>query len=71
MTPAFVHDSSIDLSIPGIVCYKDKGYFVSESKGINATMDRAVKGHKLPIQSIRRNRGYPGSGRWWNIPMGS
>ncbi len=55
MTPANVHDSQIDLSIPGIVCYRDKGYFGSECKGINGTMDRAVRNHPLPMKSIRRN----------------
>jgi len=39
LTPANVHDSKIDLSIPGIICYRDKGYFGSECKGINGTMD--------------------------------
>ncbi len=34
VTPANVHDSRIDLSIPGIVCYRDKGYFGSECRGI-------------------------------------
>ena len=55
VTPANLHDSQIDLSIPGIVCYRDKGYFGSECKGINGTMDRSVRGHKLPMKSIRRN----------------
>ena len=55
VTPANVHDSQIDLSLPGVVCYRDKGYFGSECKGINGTMDRAVRGHKLPMKSIRRN----------------
>ena len=55
VTPANVHDSQIDLSIPGIICYRDKGYFGSECKGINGTMDRAVRGHPLPVKSIRRN----------------
>ncbi|MDS0257005.1 IS5 family transposase [Thermoplasmatales archaeon AK] len=55
VTPANVHDSMIDLSIPGIVCYRDKGYFGSECKGINGTMNRAVRGHPLPVKSIRRN----------------
>ena len=54
-TPANVHDSQIDLSIPGIICYRDKGYFGSECKGINGTMDRAVRGHNLPMKSIHRN----------------
>ena len=55
VTPANVHDSRIDLSIPGIVCYRDKGYFGSDCKGTNGTMDRSVRGQKLPIKSIRRN----------------
>ncbi|MGP6240434.1 transposase [Cuniculiplasma sp. SKW4] len=55
VTPANIHDSQIDLSIPGIICYRDKGYFGSECKGINGTMDRAVRGHSLPVKSIRRN----------------
>ena len=55
VTPANVHDSQIDLSIPGIICYRDKGYFGSDCKGINGTMDRSVRGHKLPVKSIRRN----------------
>jgi IS5 family transposase len=55
VTPANVHDSQIDLSLPGIICYRDKGYFGSECKGINGTMDRAVRGHNLPMKSIHRN----------------
>lgn len=55
VTPANIHDSQIDLSIPGIICYRDKGYFGSECKGINGTMDRAVRGHPLPVKSVRRN----------------
>ena len=52
---ASVHDSQIDLSISGIVNYKDKGYFGIEGRGIDATMDRSLKGYKLPVESIRRN----------------
>ncbi len=55
VTTASLHDSQIDLSIPGIVTYKDKGYFSVEGRGIDAAMDRALKGYKLPIESIRRN----------------
>lgn len=55
LTAANVHDSRIDLSVPGTVCYRDKGYFGSECKGINGTLDRSVRGHKLPMKSIRRN----------------
>ena len=55
VTPVNVHDSSIDLSYPAIMCYRKKGYFGSECRGINGTMDRSERGHKLPIKSIRRN----------------
>jgi IS5 family transposase len=55
VTPANVHDSQIDLSLPGIICYRDKGYFGSECRGIDGTMDRSVRGHALPLKSIRRN----------------
>ena len=55
VTPANVHDPQIDLGIPGIVCYRDKGYFGSHCRGINGTMNRAVRGHPLPVKSIRRN----------------
>jgi IS5 family transposase len=55
VTPANVHDSQIDLSLPGIICYRDKGYFGSECRGINGTMDRSVRGHSLPMKSMRRN----------------
>ena len=55
VTTASLHDSQIDLSIPGIITYKDKGYFSVEGRGIDAAMDKALKGYKLPIESIRRN----------------
>jgi IS5 family transposase len=55
VTAANLHDSQMDLSIPEIICYRDKGYFGSECSGFNETMDRSVRGHKLPLKSIRRN----------------
>ena len=55
VTTASVHDSPIDHSIPGIVNYKDKGYFDVEGRGIDATIDRSLKGHRLPVESIRRD----------------
>ena len=55
VTPANVHDYMIDLSIPGIVCCRDKGYFGSECRGINGTMYCSFRGHKLPMRGIRRN----------------
>ncbi len=50
-----MHDSQIDLDLPGIICYRDKGYLGSGCRGINGTMDRSVRGHPLPVKSIRRN----------------
>ena len=35
--------------------YRDKGYFGHDLKGIDGTMDRTVRNHKLSIESIRRN----------------
>ena len=54
VTSASVHDSQMDLSIPGIICYRDKGYYCSPCRGIDATMERSVRKHKLPIPSIKR-----------------
>ena len=48
VTTASVHGSQIDLSIPGVVTYKDKGY--------DATMTKALRGFKLGIRGILRNR---------------
>jgi len=45
VTPASVHDSRVDLSKPGEVVYRDKGYFRVEPRGFSATM---------------RARGFPG-----------
>ena len=55
VTTASSHDSQTDFSIPGVVNYKDKGYFSVERRGIDAAMDKGLKGYKLPIESIRRN----------------
>ena len=49
------HDTTIDLSKRGITVYRDKGYFGHDPKGIDGTMDRNVRNHKLSIESIRRN----------------
>ena len=55
VTPANLHDSQIDLRLPGIICYRGKGHFGSDCRGINGTMDRTVRGHPLPVKSIRIN----------------
>jgi hypothetical protein len=48
VTPANVHYSQIDLSLSGIICYRDKEYFGSECKWYQWH-------HPLPVKSIRRN----------------
>jgi len=48
-TAAGVHDSRVDLSLPGEVVYRDKGYFGVEPRGWDATMRRASRGHPLGI----------------------
>ena len=40
ITTASLHDSQVDLSIPGIPCYKDKGYAGACCRNINAAMDK-------------------------------
>ncbi len=56
VTTAKDHDTKIDLSKVGITVYRDKGYFRHDPKGIDGTMDRSVRNHKLSIESVRRNR---------------
>ncbi len=34
--------------ISDIVCTRGKGYFGSDCKGINGTMDRSLRGHTFP-----------------------
>ena len=55
-TPASVHDSRVDLSLPGEVVYRDKGYFGVEPRGWDATMRRGVRGHPLGVWDRLRNR---------------
>jgi IS5 family transposase len=55
-TPANVHDSQVDLSRPGEVVYRDKGYFGVEPRGWDATMRRGTRGHPLGIRDRLRNR---------------
>jgi len=54
-TTASVHDSRVDLSLPGEVVYRDKGYFGVEPRGWDATMRRGVQGHSLNIWDRLRN----------------
>jgi len=54
-TTASVHDSGVDLSQPGEVVYRDKGYFGVKPRGHDATMRRGVRGHPLGIWDRFRN----------------
>ena len=53
---ASVHDSRVDLSEPGEVVYRDKGYYGVEPRGWDATMKRATRGHPPSIWDRLRNR---------------
>ena len=53
---ASLHDSNIDLGIPGIPNYRDKGYSGTKTRGRDGTMDKAARNHPLNIDQIRRNR---------------
>jgi IS5 family transposase len=55
-TPASVHDSQIDLTKPGEVAYRDRGYFGASCKGHNATMNRSTRNHPLSIREKMRNK---------------
>ncbi len=54
-TSASVHDNRVDLSRPGEVVYRDKGYFGVEPRGYDATMRRGVRGRPLGIRDRLRN----------------
>ena len=56
VTTASVHDSRVDLSLPGEVVYRDRGYFGVEPRGYDATMRRATRGHPLSVWDRLRNR---------------
>jgi IS5 family transposase len=55
-TTASVHDSQIDLSKPGEVNYRDRGYQGGECKGYNATMKRGARDHPIGIRDVLRNK---------------
>jgi|ACXJ01.1.fsa_nt_gi IS5 family transposase len=56
VTTASLHDSKVDLGIPGIPTYRDKGYSGSHTRGIDGTMEKASRNHPLEIDQIRRNK---------------
>ena len=55
VTSASVHDSQVDLGIPGMTNYRDKGYQGAPCRGIDGTMDRAPRDTPLTIDQVRRN----------------
>ena len=55
VSSASVHDSRVDLSLPGEVVYRDKGYFGVVPRGWDATMLRGVRGHPLDYRGQLRN----------------
>ena len=55
ITTASVHDSRVDLSIPGMPCYRDMGYQSAPCRGFNATMDRASRNTPLTMEQVHRN----------------
>jgi len=55
-TTASVHDNQIDLSQPGEVVYRDKGYFGTKPKGYDATMKRGVRAHPMTTSDRERNK---------------
>lgn len=55
-TVANIHDSRVDLANEGEVRYGDKGYHGAETKGYDAAMKRAARGHPLSIFDELRNK---------------
>jgi len=55
-TTASVHDSQVDLGIEEIPRYADKAYDGAETRGYNAAMKKATRGHKLGIRDTLRNK---------------
>jgi IS5 family transposase len=54
-TTASVHDSQVDLGIEGVPRYADKGYDGAKTRGYDAAMKKATRGHKLGIRDHLRN----------------
>ena len=55
-TTASVHDSRVDLSLPGEVVDRDRGYQGAVPRGWDASMRRGARGHPLGIWDRLRNR---------------
>jgi IS5 family transposase len=56
VTAANVHDSQVDLAKEGEVRYTDKGYFGAKTKGYDAAMKKATRGHPLSYKDEMRNK---------------
>lgn len=55
-TVANTHDAKVDLANEGEVRYGDKGYHGAKTKGYDASMKRAARGHPLSIFDELRNK---------------
>lgn len=55
-TVANIHDAKVDLANKGEVRYGDKGYHGAKTKGYDASMKRAARGHTLSIFDELRNK---------------
>jgi len=55
-TVANTHDSQVDLANNGEVRYGDKGYHGAKTKGYDASMKKAARGHQLSIFDQLRNK---------------
>ena len=56
VTAANVHDSQVDLAEEGEVRYADKGYSGAKTKGYDAAMRKATRGHPLSYKDEMRNK---------------
>lgn len=56
VTAANVHDSQVDLAKEGEIRYTDKGYFGAKTKGYDAAMKKATRGHPLSYKDEMRNK---------------
>ena len=54
-TPSSVHDSQVDLSLPGEVVYRDRGYSGTTARGHNASMKKGARNHPIGIRDQLRN----------------
>jgi IS5 family transposase len=55
-TPASVHDSRVDLSLPGEVVYRDRGYAGASARGYDATMRKGARYCTVGVRDQLRNK---------------